>query len=112
MLWRRPNDVSHRHSLGRPERRRVFKVKSLADRNAVLQAALGPQRIQPARDFQRRALADGAFKALTIVADRLDDPHRPVVGEAERFAELALDAEQTPDFRIGGLHLIVESGLA
>src|SRR5580698_1330989 len=82
-----------------------------ANGQTVLQAALGPQRVEAARDLQRRALADVALKNFAVIADRLDDAIGPVVGEPEPFTELAFEAEQAADFRIGGVLLIVDIGL-
>src|SRR5687768_10658175 len=39
-----------------------------ADRRGVLQAALGPQRVQPAVELQRRVLADIALEHLAVIA--------------------------------------------
>src|SRR5215813_11377195 len=44
-----------------------------ADRRGVLQAALGPQHVEAARDLERRALTDVALEDLAVVADMLDD---------------------------------------
>src|SRR5882672_11427859 len=41
------------------------------ERRRVEQPALGPQRIGAARQFQRRAHADGALVALAVIADLL-----------------------------------------
>src|SRR5579885_2933135 len=82
--------------------------KLSADRYAVLQAALGPQRVEPARDLQRRALADIALKAFAVIADRFDDAHGPIVGKPHAGAEFAFDAEQAADIRIVRLHHVVD----
>src|ERR1700733_1434813 len=79
-----------------------------ADRNTVLQAALGPQRVQAARHLQRRALANIALKALAVTADRLDDVGGPIVGQPHAGAELALDAEQPADIGIVRLHHVID----
>ena len=62
--------------------RQVFaeRRRYLANRRSVLQTALGPQRVQPAHDFQRRALADIAFEAFAVIANMLDYAIRPIVG--------------------------------
>ena len=69
--------------------------------SAVLQAALGPQRVDAARDLQRAAGADVALEDFAVVADRLDDVDDPVVGQAEIGADLGvgLDAEHALDLR-------------
>src|SRR6202171_1277180 len=79
-----------------------------ANGQTVLQAALGPQRVEPARDLQRRALADIALKNFAVIADGLDDAIGPVVGQPEPFTELAFETEQAADFRIGRVLLIVD----
>src|SRR3954468_16939249 len=89
----------------------TFPGHALAHRRRELQTALVPQGIQPARDLQRRALPDVALERLAVVADLLDDAIGPVVGEPERFAVLALAAEQPLDVRVVGLLLIVDVGL-
>jgi hypothetical protein len=51
----------------------------------ILQTTLGPQGVQSARNLQWRALPDIALKAFAVIADRLDDPVRPITGETERL---------------------------
>ena len=75
-----------------PRQPRPVSETGSADRQAVLQAALGPQRIEPARNLQRRALTDVTLEAFAVIADRLDDVVGPIVAQPERLAELALDA--------------------
>src|ERR1051326_3039882 len=82
-----------------------------AHRQPVLQAALGPQRIEPARDLERRALAYIAIETLTVIADVLDDAVGPIVGQSERLPELAFNAKQPPHFRIGRFELLVDVAL-
>src|SRR5205814_2912273 len=82
-----------------------------ADRRRILQAAFGPQTVQPARNLERRALADILFKHLAVVPDVLDNAIAPVLGEAELFAIIALGAEQALYIRVGRLHLLVDIGL-
>src|SRR3984957_12541292 len=79
-----------------------------ANRQAVLQAALGPQRVESARDLQRRTLTDIALKNFAVIADVLDDAIGPVVGQPHCFTELAFEAEQAADFRIGRALLVVD----
>src|SRR5262249_34089747 len=50
-----------RHRSGAPAR--------LPDRRGVLQAALGPQPVEPALDLERRAHAEVALEALAVVPD-------------------------------------------
>src|SRR5665213_1077890 len=47
--------------------------RPLANGPCVLQATLGPQRIQPPRDLERAVHADVALEALAVVTDLLDD---------------------------------------
>src|SRR6516164_8526948 len=73
----------------------------------VLQTSLGPQGVQSARNLQWRALPDIALEDFAVIADRLYDPVRPIIGEAERLPELALDTEQTAHIgRIEFKHLV------
>src|SRR5215472_8421502 len=73
----------------------------------VLQTALGPQGVQSALNLQWRALSDIALEDFAVIADRLYDPVRPIIGETERLPELALDTEQTPHIgRVGFEHLV------
>src|ERR1700719_2417640 len=82
-----------------------------AERRPVLQAALGPQRVETAHDLQRRTLADVAFENFAVIADVLDDAIDPVVGEPERLAVLTLGAEHPPGLRIVGFQFVVDVGL-
>src|ERR1700720_2979486 len=97
----RPRDISHGPTRGGGGGNVQSNDVTSANGQTVLQAALGPQRIEPARDLQRRALADIALKAFAVIALGLDDAIGPVVGQAEPFTELAFEAEQAADFRIG-----------
>src|SRR6185312_11227527 len=65
-------------------------------------------RIEPARDLERRALPDIALKTLAVIADVLDDAVGPIVGQPNRLAELALDAEEPPHLGIGRFELLVD----
>ena len=62
----------------------------LADRDAVLQAALRPEGVLAALDLQLRALADVLLEALAVVADVLDDPEAQSLVRPIGLAELAL----------------------
>src|SRR5215203_6755810 len=79
----------------------------LSDRDAVLQAALRPERINAALDLQRRALADVALENLAVVADVLDDAHGPIVRQTDRLSELALGSDEALDLGIIRLRLLV-----
>src|SRR5215467_12741968 len=78
----------------------------------VLQAAFGPQAVQPARNLQRRALTDIPLEDFAVISDGLDDAVRPIICQPERLAELALDAKQTPHIRRVGFHHIVDVALS
>src|SRR5215467_4476679 len=71
-----------------------------AHRRRVHDAALGPQRVQAARDLERRVLSDVALEHLAVVPDMLDDAVDPVLGEAELLAERVLRPEQAADVGI------------
>src|SRR5262245_10280775 len=60
-------------------RPKPFDALASADRRRVLKPALGPQRIHPAGDLQRRALSDVLLEHLAVVPDVLDDPVGPVL---------------------------------
>src|SRR6476660_1361338 len=79
--WSRPIRKGAPDRLGRP--------CWSADRQAVLEAALGPQRVLTALDLQLRAFADGLLEDLAVVADVLDDPVSPVVRQVDGLAVLA-----------------------
>src|SRR5690606_15344369 len=59
-----------------------------ANGHPVLQAALGPELVEAARDLERALLADIALEELAVIADALDDLDREVVVEPEVGAEL------------------------
>src|SRR5271169_3231753 len=81
--------------------------RPLANRRPVLQTALGPQSVEATHDLQGRALPDVSIEHFAVIPDMLDNAVRPVVGQAERFAVLALDTQQPPRFRIVGFQLLV-----
>src|SRR5580693_7820008 len=76
----------------------------------VLNAPLGPQRVEAARDPQRRTLADIAVEHLAVIAHQLDDAIDPVLAEPEPLAEIILGAEQALDLGILRFHLLVDIG--
>src|ERR1700704_924469 len=65
-----------------------------ADRRRVLNSALVPELVEPAGNPEFRAGADIAVEGFAVIADRLDDPRYPILGEAELFAEITIDAER------------------
>src|SRR6185437_3757608 len=103
-LQSRSWDVARRWKSGSGEPRSRQSLESRREQ----QAALGPQFVGAALQLQRRAHADGAFVALAIVPDLLDDIVGPVVAEAHHVAELALDAQDAADLSVGrlSLHLV------
>src|ERR1700689_227792 len=69
---------------------------ALADRHRVDQAAFGPQIVEPAIKFQRRAGADVAVEDLAVIADHLDrvvGPFFVVIAAEERFPHTWGDAQ-------------------
>src|ERR1041385_8939117 len=91
------------------ERRRASRgppaakdVAPLTDRRRVLDAVLGPQRVDAAGDLQLRTSADIALEDLVVIAEMVDHIISPVVAEAEALAELAIDAEQAADVLVVG----------
>src|SRR3984885_965836 len=79
-----------------------------ADRRSVLDAALVPKLIEAAGDLQRRTGADVAIEGFAVVADRLDDPDHPILGQAELFAEIAVCPERALLFRFVGFRHLVD----
>src|SRR5450755_1425332 len=79
-----------------------------ADRRRVLNAPLGPQRIEAARDLERGPRADIAVEHVAVISHQLDDAQGPILGEPETLTEIIFDAEQTPDLGIVRLHLLVD----
>src|SRR5215470_17483856 len=80
----------------------------LADRRRVLQAALGPQIVQAAVDFQHRAGTDVALEALAVVPDLLDDVVDPLLVDPQRLAHARCDAEDALDAGILALQHLVD----
>ena len=79
----------------------------LLKRRRVHQAAVGPQGIQPAFDFEWRVDADIALEHFTVVADHFDDVVGPLLVQAEGFAVAGAHAEETLDFGVFAVqHLI------
>src|SRR5215213_2679967 len=71
---------------------RWFEI--LPDRRRVLDPAIAPERVQPARDLQLRSFADIALVDFAVIADMADDAGGPVLAQAEVFAVGALGADQ------------------
>src|SRR5215468_6174222 len=80
----------------------------LADRRRVLQAALGPQIVQAAVDFQHRAGTDVALEALAVVPDLLDDVVDPLLVDPQRLAHARRHAEDALDRRIVAFQHVVD----
>src|SRR4051812_38329274 len=102
--WQRP--YANRRPKGR--RRIVFGEGRSADRRGVLQAALGPQRVQATLDLERAAHADVAVEALAVVTDLLDDVVDPLLVDAERLAHARRRAEDALDGGIVALQHLVD----
>src|SRR5262245_48033695 len=78
-----------------------FRARSnLPDRRRILDAALGPQPVDAAADAELRPRPHVAVEHLAVIADLLDDAHRPILGQAELLAEIAFDAKEPPDLRL------------
>src|SRR5262249_41926131 len=73
---------------------------SSPDRWGILNSALGPEPVEPTADPEIGAGAHVAVEYLAVVADLLDDPHHPVLGQPELLAEIALNSQEPPDFRL------------
>src|SRR5215831_10792200 len=91
----RPNTTAQGGCLAAPHSASDVCFAVSAHGKPVLQTALGPQGVQAARNLQWRALPDVPLEDFAVIADRLDDAVRPIIGEAERLPELALNTEQT-----------------
>ena len=52
--------------------------------------------------------ADVAVEHFGVIADRPDDAHGPVLGEAERLAEIPLRSDQPLDRRLLRLQRLVD----
>src|SRR5262249_12728476 len=92
---------------GRASAANYIAIRSAA-RWRVLDAALGPQLVQPAVDLERRAHADVALKRFAVVADLLDDVNGPILGQAELLTVVAFSSDETLDLRVWRLHRLVE----
>src|SRR3954454_23877281 len=86
----------------------AYNLLVSADRRGVLQATLGPQPVEPARDLERRPLPDVLLEYLAVISDVLDDPVAPVLGEAELLAIVTFGAKQALHVGIGGFHLLID----
>src|SRR6516162_1076511 len=64
-----------------------------ADRRSVLDSALVPEIVEPAGKRQLRARANITVKSLAVIADRLDDPTEPILGQPELLAKIAVRAK-------------------
>src|SRR5947209_19292741 len=83
-------------------------VTNSSDRRRVLDAALGPEPVDAAADSELRARSHIALEYFAVVADLLDDAHRPVLGQTELLAEIALDAQEAPDLGLIGFECFVD----
>src|SRR3954462_4056101 len=74
----------------------------------VLDTALGPEPVDAAADAQLRARSHITFEHFAVIADLLDDADDPVLAQAQLLAEVALDAQETPDLGLVGLQRLVD----
>src|SRR5262249_6753108 len=79
----------------------------LPDGWGVLQAALGPQPVEPALDLEQRAHADIALVAFAVVPDLLDDVVDPLLVDSQRLAHPGGNAEDALDCRIVAFQHVV-----
>ena len=70
------------------------------DRQTVLQAALGSERVLSALDLEPRALADLVLKTLAVMPNVLDGSTDSVVRQPDGRPELAFHVEQEPGLGI------------
>src|SRR6185437_17098991 len=97
---RGPQPVDRRAFFGTPRLQLPASARlrsASADRRSVLNAAVVPELVQAARNPELRMGADIAVEHFAVVADRPNDAHPPVAGEAERLAEVALRPDQPLD---------------
>src|SRR6202012_1363927 len=64
-----------------------------ADPRPVLNSSLAPELVEPRGNAEFRAGAHIAIEGLAVIANRLDDPDHPILGQAELFAKIAVGAE-------------------
>src|SRR4029077_2160789 len=83
-------------------------VGSLSYWRGVLDAAIAPERVQPARNLQFRFGADIALVNLAVVADMADDAGGPIPGQAEILAVGAFSADQPHHVRLLRLQRLVD----
>src|SRR5471030_3200706 len=70
----------------------------------VLNAAVGPQRVQATVDFQRSALAEVFLEDFAVVTDLGNDLDDPVLRQFQVFAVFTVATQQTSNIRVlGGL---------
>src|SRR5215831_2111175 len=65
-----------------------------ADGRRILDAAIGPKVVDPARNAQLGSGSDIALEHLVIVANELDDARRPILGQADLLAVISFGADQ------------------
>src|SRR5262245_40409189 len=61
----------------------IQDARRSADRRGVQNAAGAPELVQPPRNAEFRAGADVALIDLAVIADVLDDAHRPILGQVK-----------------------------
>src|SRR5471032_576940 len=85
-----------------------FTRRALPQGQGIHQAALVPQRIEAAREFEGRLRSDVALVAFGVVADLPDDVGSPGLVESERLAVARHDAKQELDAWVGRTKLVVD----
>src|SRR5205809_5361082 len=81
-------------------RKHTMSAASLPHWRRVLNAAFGPQPIDAATDTELGARSHIALEHFTVIADLSDNAHHPVLRQPELLAEITLNAQQAPDFRL------------
>src|SRR4029077_18072167 len=76
--------------------------EELPDGRRVLNAALGPERIQSARDAEPGLGSNVSFIDLSVIADRADGARGPVFPKAQLLAKFTFGPGRAPYFGCGG----------
>src|SRR5882762_9846302 len=89
----------------------VLRSDISPDGRRILDAATIPQAIDAARDRKLCGTADITLEHFAVVADMLNDPCSPILGETQLLAVTSFESQQAPD--VGPLRLqgVTEVGL-
>src|SRR5262245_51577133 len=82
----------------------VDDLPILLDRRSILDTALRPEAIEPARNVELRPDPDIAFEHFSIIPYVPHDPHRPVLGEADLLPVASLGADEASHGGLIGRH--------